>query len=152
MNNSTHSKWLIEVISALFILLFLYTSLNKIYDHKLFQFVLSKSPLVRDSASLVSYFIPIVEILVSIFLLIPRTRIIGLWSSLVLMSVFTAYIAYMIVSTPKLPCSCGGVLKQLSWNEHLLFNLCFVAFATTALYLTNPKMIVYTNRRSRKPA
>src|SRR5580765_4923295 len=152
MNNSMTSKWVVEIISVLFIILFFYSSLNKIYDHSRFQIVLSKSPLIGDSASLLSYFLPIVEILVSTFLLMPRTRIIGLWSSLILMSVFTVYIAYMIAFTPRLPCSCGGVLKQLSWKEHLLFNLCFVALAMTALYLTNQKIFLYTNRRSRKPA
>lgn len=152
MNNSRNNRWIVEVISALFILLFLYTSLNKLFTQRLFQFVLSKSPLLGGWAEVLSYSVPIAEIIVSVLLLIHRTRQIGLYLSLILMSAFTIYIAYMIAFTPKLPCSCGGVLQYLSWKQHLLFNLCFVTLAMIALSMAKQQKAVYTNRRSRKPA
>jgi len=152
MDNSINTKWIVEISAALFILLFLYTSINKFYEHRVFQLVLSKSPLLGNSAEFISYFIPTAEIVIAFLLLLPRTRLIGLWSSLVLMIVFTVYIGYMLASAERLPCSCGGILKQLKWKDHLLFNLFFVALAATALYSEKRKIIVYTNRRSRKPA
>jgi len=35
----------------------------------------------------------------------------------------------------KLPCSCGGVIAKLSWNQHLLLNLGFVLLALGAIAL-----------------
>ena len=143
MNNSARNKWIIEIISALFIILFLYTSFNKIYEHGQFQLILGKSPLIGNWATVISYLLPAAEIGISVLLLIPRTRMIGLWSCLVMMFLFTAYVSYMIAFTPRLPCSCGGVLKQLNWKEHLLFNLFFLALAITAILVSHKRNCVH---------
>lgn len=143
MNNSARNKWITEIISALFIILFLYTSLNKIFEHGQFQLILSKSQLIGNWATMVSYLLPAAEIMISVLLLIPRTRMFGLWSSLAMMILFTAYISNMIVFTPRLPCSCGGVLKQLNWKEHLLFNLFFVTLAITGISISHKRNCVH---------
>jgi len=58
-----------------------------------------------------------------------------LYYAFVLMTVFTLYIAYMLLFTPKLPCSCGGVLQQMTWKQHLLFNIGFTLLAAYAIWL-----------------
>ena len=152
MKNRILSEWLIEIISALFILLFLYTALSKIYEHKSFQIILSKSPLIGNFSKVISYILPIAEIIVSLCLLMPMTRSKGLWGSLFLMCVFTIYIAYMIIYSPKLPCSCGGVLKKLNWTQHLLFNIFFTLLNIFALWLLRKnKIVIAINRNSRTP-
>src|SRR5688572_10043134 len=116
---SMRRKYIIEIISGLLIFLFVYTAISKLTDYTSFKSVLRRSPLIGDYAAVVALALPITEGLVSLLLFIPRTRLWGLYASLALMSVFTLYLAYMIVFTPNLPCSCGGVLKQMTWNQHL---------------------------------
>lgn len=120
-----------EIISSLLILLFIYTALSKLLDYASFKSVLSRSPLIAGQAAVVALALPITEIMVSLLLFVPRTRLWGFYGASVLMTVFTLYLAYMILFTPKLPCSCGGVLKQMTWNQHLVFNIFFLLLALT---------------------
>ena len=131
---------IIEIISSLLILLFVYTAINKLLDYTAFKNVLSKSPLIGGMAAIIALALPITEGLVSVLLFTPRTRLWGFYSSVALMSVFTLYLAYMINFTPKLPCSCGGVLKQMTWNQHLLFNIFFLALSVTGLVLERKRI------------
>jgi len=131
---------IIEIISSLLILLFVYTAVSKLIDYTSFERVLSKSPLIASKAGIVALALPITEALVSVLLFIPRTRLWGFYGSVTLMSVFTLYLGYMINFTPKLPCSCGGVLKQLNWNQHLIFNILFLALSVTGLVLERKRI------------
>jgi hypothetical protein len=80
--------------------------------------------------------IGILELAVASLLFFPRTRKAGLWSSLILMTLFTAYIGSILLHFfDKVPCSCGGIVKQLSWENHLYFNLFFVAISILGLWL-----------------
>lgn len=134
MNSHTKQK-IVEVIAALFIFLFTYTALAKFMALAKFQVTLTKLPLVSKMAPVVAVLIPVIETAVVILLLIPRFRKIGLWSSLALMTIFTMYIGYMVIYIPHLPCSCGGVIKYLSWRQHLAFNTFFTGLAALAIML-----------------
>lgn len=125
----------IDVTAALVILLFAYTGLSKLWDHRLFQLVLSKSPLLHAWATPISWTVPIIELATVVLLFFPSTKLIGLWSSLILMLAFTGYIAYMLVFSSKLPCSCGGVLKRLTWIQHLEFNVLFTLLTGISIWL-----------------
>jgi hypothetical protein len=138
---------LIEAISALLILLFVYTSTSKLYEHRSFRAVLSTSPLINEIASVVAWGVPVVLLGVALLLIIPGTRRIGLWGSFILMLLFTLYISYMLAFASKLPCSCGGVFKQLTWNQHLYFNLICMLIALCGLWL-NRKNTLAKNRIS----
>jgi putative oxidoreductase len=126
---------IVEIISALFILLFVYTAVSKLMEGTKFEHTLSKSPLIGNFSGLIAIALPITELLVALLLIIPTQRLRGLYASAALMVLFTLYLSYMIAFTPKLPCSCGGVLKQMSWNEHLVFNIIFTGLAFTAIWL-----------------
>ena len=77
------------------------------------------------------------EIATSVALMFEKTKRIGFYSSLILMSLFTIYISAILLHVfPKIPCSCGGVLRQLGWSQHLLFNLFFVALSVLGLMLS----------------
>lgn len=118
-----------EVTSALLILLFSYTGIMKLIDHDNFQGVLSQSDLLGKWAQILAWVIPVVELITVLLLFITRTKIIGLSICIVLMCVFTFYVFYMIVFMPHLPCNCGGVIKLMSWREHLVFNVFFTMIA-----------------------
>jgi hypothetical protein len=141
---------IVEIIASLFILLFVYTALSKLYDPERFKWALGKSPLLSDGASLIAWLLPAVELAVALMLFFPSTKQAGLYASLCLVSVFTLYIAYMVLVTPhsKLPCSCGGILQKMSWNQHLLFNLIFTSLASIAIILTkNSHRLSYIRKK-----
>ena len=57
------------------------------------------------------------------------------------MVMFTAYIVVITRFSEYVPCSCGGVLEKLSWDEHLVFNVGFVMLAAISI-LIYPKNIL----------
>jgi hypothetical protein len=129
-------KTIIEIIAALFILMFVYTAASKILDFRNFKWMLRDVPLIsKKFASFVAYGIVSVEILVSVLLFFPRTRKLGLWSSLFLMLIFTVYIGYLSIFVKGLPCTCGGVISSMTWKQHFYFNIIFTLLAALALVL-----------------
>lgn len=117
---------IIEIVSLLYILLFVYAAASKLLDFENFQVQLGQSPLISSFAGPVSYIVPLIEIGISIFLAIPRFRKIALYFGFSLMVMFSAYIFIMINYSPFVPCSCGGILEKMGWKTHLYFNLGYV--------------------------
>lgn len=147
-----YSTIIAETCSALLILLFVYTGVSKFMDVQRFRIVVSQSPLIGDHARIVSFILPIAELATAALLFFPVTRKWGLIASFSLMLLFTIYVGYMIAFTPHLPCSCGGVIKKLSWREHLVFNLFFTGIAAAGLWFDKKnKILVAISRSSRIP-
>jgi uncharacterized membrane protein len=125
----------VEIICGLFIILFIYTGLNKMTDHETFISQLKKSPFMQWGYEFVSYAIPVGELLLALGLIIKKTRMISLYGSFLLMAIFTGYIWIMLTYANDLPCSCGGILAAMSWNTHLIFNAVFTIMAMSAIIL-----------------
>jgi uncharacterized membrane protein YphA (DoxX/SURF4 family) len=125
----------IEIICFLFILLFVYAAGMKLRDVEEFVAQLSQSPLLMPFASWIAWFIPILELIVAGLLIIRRFRLIGLIASFTLMVMFTVYIIVIMNFATHVPCSCGGVLNDMGWGEHLVFNIAFVVLAVTGIIL-----------------
>jgi uncharacterized membrane protein YphA (DoxX/SURF4 family) len=126
---------IVETISILFIIFFLYTGISKLMDYSVTKEQIALSPLLAPIAGWIVIVLPIAEIIVSVILFIPRTRLKGLYASLILMTVFTGYVIYILSYNEHLPCTCGGVLQSLSWKQHLLFNSVFIVLALTGIVL-----------------
>ena len=135
---------MVEIVASLFVLLFVYTAVSKWLDFDSFKAVITQSPLI-GSLPVVAWLLPVIELLVAAILLYPCTRRTGLYAALILMIVFTGYISYMLLFSSHLPCSCGGVIKYLSWRTHLLFNTIWIVMAVIAIKLDVSKGV------SRKP-
>ena len=141
-----------DIISALFILLFVYTAATKLIEHESFRAVLEQSPLIGVKANILSWLIPMVELITATLLFIPSFRKWGFASSLILMLLFTCYITYMILFATNLPCSCGGVISRMTWPQHLMFNIFITALAAIALRVSfRNKRFIAINRNSRIP-
>lgn len=123
------------LISASLVLLFGYTAISKLLDLDRFRAVLSASPLIATGAGAWAPALPAAELLVTLLLIFPRTRLLGLFASFALLVLFTSYLGYMVLYTPHLPCSCGGVLQGLSWKEHIAFNCAFLALTFLGLWM-----------------
>lgn len=127
---------LLTAIYMLLITLFSYTAIAKLIDIKLFTIEMHNQPLPLWFTSLLVYLLPSIEILIVICLLFENHRFLALIISLILMLFFTAYtILILIHMFPRVPCSCGGVIKNLTWKQHLVFNLFFDGIIIWALIL-----------------
>lgn len=129
-----------ECISALLIMLFLYASLSKFLDFHTFIGEMNNQPLPNSWTPFLVWFIPCSEMLMCIALLFERTRLIGLYASLFFMSLFTIYSLFIVFNFfGRIPCSCGGVIKRLTWNQHIVLNLFFVALSISGIVLQRRK-------------
>lgn len=122
-------------VTYFFVLLFCYAGISKIHDFKNFQVQISASPLLKGFSQFIPYTIIIVEFLIAGLLCYRKTRTTGLIGSFVLMLIFTGYIAILLRTSKNLPCSCGGILEKMSWNQHLYFNIGCVILSIIALGL-----------------
>ncbi|SEA65326.1 MauE/DoxX family redox-associated membrane protein [Pedobacter hartonius] len=126
---------IINIIVTLFILLFIYAATSKVIDYKNTEIQLSKSPITAKYANILIWLIPCSEILIVALLSISRTKMLGLYASLTIMVVFTSYIYAILNFSDSIPCSCGGVLNSLSWEQHLTFNIAFISIAILGILL-----------------
>lgn len=126
---------IIEVTTVLNIILFLYTGIAKIMDYSVFKEQLAVSPILSWAAKPVALLLPWIEFALVIMLIIPRWRLKGLYASLILMTFFTTYIIVLFSISTAMPCSCGGIMEQLSWQQHLVFNGAFILLNIWAIKL-----------------
>jgi uncharacterized membrane protein YphA (DoxX/SURF4 family) len=126
---------IVEVISAVLVFLFIYAAVSKLLDFDKFKYQISQSPFITNISRFVVWAIPIGELLISVALVVRRTRSAGLYSAFFLMLLFTGYIFIMLRYSPYLPCSCGGVLSGMSWKQHFVFNLAFTGLSLSGIVL-----------------
>lgn len=129
---------ILQIISAIIAALFFYASFSKLMDyersivemrHQIFPIVI---------ANVLTWLIPAIEIVLTLSLLIHKTRKKALWASLILLTAFTLYIAVVMTGVlGRTPCSCGGILKKMSYGMHLIFNIFFVSLASLGLAVDN---------------
>jgi hypothetical protein len=129
---------LVQIISCLLILLFVYAASSKLLDYTKFSVELGKSPLLTAFAGYVAWSIPVIEIGIALLLTFKRSRLAGLYASFTIMILFTVYITYILLFSPYVPCSCGGVLQHLNWRTHLLFNIFFVLLSALGVMIYQP--------------
>lgn len=129
-------NFVIVFICYLYAFLFTYAAVSKLLEFDNFQAQLGQSPLLSAFVNIVSWVVPVTEILIAIAFFIPKYRVLALYSSFSLMVMFTVYIYIILNFSNYIPCSCGGILEKLNWSEHLIFNFMFVALSVIAILLT----------------
>lgn len=130
------TRTLTQCIAAVLILLFCYTAIAKLMDVEEFRRQLNNQEVPDWSKAALVWLIPGSEILVSLVLMIPSTRLFGFYGAAVLMTLFTGYMALVVFGYfERVPCSCGGVLKSMSFPAHLVFNLFFLTLSIGGIYM-----------------
>ncbi|WDF66111.1 MauE/DoxX family redox-associated membrane protein [Flavobacterium sp. KACC 22763] len=135
--NSNTKAAIFETTCLLYIFLLVYAAMNKALDFEKFKVEMGQSPLLSAFADWMSWLVLIIEFTIVFFLLFPKTRTKALYAGFCLMSMFTAYIFIMLNFSSFLPCSCGGILENMTWKQHFLFNVFFVLIGAWALWLHN---------------
>lgn len=127
----------IEILSALLILLWVYTALSKLSNVEEFRSQLANQVFPVEVTKILFYLIPISELIAATLLFYKNTWTLGFLFSSLLMICFTIYVSLILLGIfHRVPCSCGGVLKLLGWKSHLVFNLFFTAIATIGFIFT----------------
>lgn len=123
-----------------FIILFVYAAVSKLTDFENFQVQVAQSPLLSAFATFIAYTTVIGELIIALMLCFQKSRLLGLYLFLGFMTAFTVYIFLILNYSPFVPCSCGGVLEDLGWWEHLWFNG-VVCLVTVFIIITDSNTI-----------
>lgn len=136
MFNQKFTPSILTGIVFLLILLWVYTAASKLVDFSAFERELANQTFSRITAQILLWAIPTIELVAALLLLFGKTRFAGFILSSLLMLLFTGYIALVLAGYyDRVPCSCGGVLKQLGWQAHFWFNLFFLSISAVGVYL-----------------
>lgn len=117
----------------LLVVLFVYTAVTKLLVFSRFLYQLELFPWIGPYSIYVAWSVILTELGVVCLLLGPRRPRYGFLASLGLLSLFTLYLLIMIGTQPHLPCTCGGVIEQLTWPQHIFFNLFFIGVSILGL-------------------
>ena len=132
----------LQIITVLLIVLFMYTAVSKAIDHEEFRKQLANQEIPIWTVPTLQWLLPLSELLVVLLLLLPSTRLSGLYASAVLMLVFTGYMGLVVLNVfDRVPCSCGGVLKSMGFTTHFFFNLFFLILSLVAIKLQRKNRI-----------
>lgn len=136
LQSMTFTKYFSRVIAILMALVFLYAGVSKLFDLNKFNYQLAKSPLIPYGYSEnVGWTVILIE-LVIVYLVYKSNIKLSLFLSFTMMLFFTLYIGYLLYFSYYIPCSCGGILGNLSWTDHLIFNSVLTLLSGWA-YLSN---------------
>lgn len=128
---------IVFICTGLLILLFTYTGVFKLVSHFDFYQDLRNQPIFKRFAIFLSWAVPLLELLLVALLCSKRTMRTGFLLSYILMLAFTIYTAIILLGVlGKRPCSCGGIIRQMNWQEHFLFNLGFTIIALLGFWLS----------------
>ncbi|WP_108213063.1 MauE/DoxX family redox-associated membrane protein [Pontibacter mucosus] len=118
------------------ITLWVYAAVSKWQEPEVFAAQLLLQPLPEWLTVHLVWALPGIELVAATCLVVRRYLLAGLWLSLGLLLLFTGYVGLAVFGFwEALPCACGGVLSELSWREHLVFNLLFTVLAVYGLFL-----------------
>jgi small-conductance mechanosensitive channel len=127
---------IINTVYFLFIAMFTYAAVSKWLVFNVFISQINKQPFNDKLTPLLVWGIPTSEIIVSLMMMIDKTRELALKIATAMMILFTGYIILIELNLfGKIPCACGGAISELSWTQHLFFNLFFVFAGLLAIFL-----------------
>jgi len=134
MKKETILKFICGSIAALFF----YAAFSKLMDYDKSVGEMRNQIFSAAIANILTWLIPTMEIILTFLLIFSNTRKIALWGSLLLLSAFTLYIGVVMTGVfGRIPCSCGGILKNMGYGIHIFFNLFFVAISILGITLTD---------------
>lgn len=145
-------KIAIEILSFLFILLFVYAAFHKLIDYQKFRVQIGQSPLLTGFGDVIPWMVIALELIIAVMLMSTRVRLIAFFAAFSLMTMFTTYIVAILSFSPYVPCSCGGVLERLGWTEHLIFNGVFVLLGLAGILLQAKEEIYESQAMQNQPA
>ena len=78
---SRAKEWIIEIVSALFVVRFIYAAATKLMDYDKFMLQIGQSPVLTAFAGVVVWRVPAIEVVIAMLLMTKRLRLAGLYAS-----------------------------------------------------------------------
>jgi hypothetical protein len=129
-------KSIILSIKLIFLILFLYTGISKFIGYKEFIAQIKQSPILNPlNGWIIIWIVPTAEIIVAIMLIRRKWQLQALFSSFLLMLLFTIYLILLNNFSYYIPCSCGGWLESLPPDIHIALNSLLMIIAITGIFL-----------------
>lgn len=125
-----------RVLSSLLILIWIYTSFEKLLRFEQSRKAFHNQTFPVELAEVLTYTVPISELLIALLLLFSVTRWWGYLGSILLLTVFLTYVGLIWVGAfPRVPCNCAGIIESLGWAEHFVLNLGLIGVSVWGLRL-----------------
>jgi len=126
----------IVVITGLLIILWAYAAFSKLLNFHRFKQAMLTQVFPRWVGKILIYILPLIELGFIILLLIPKTRLLGMYASLFLMASFTIYVGGVVFQFyERYPCACGGLFVRMGWYKHFKLNVLLTLIALTGVVL-----------------
>jgi len=126
----------IILITGLLVILWAYASFSKLFDLHQFQHAMMTQVFPKWVGRIFVYVVPLAEIAMIVLLLIPSTRLTGMYASLFTMVAFTLYVGGAVFRIyERTPCACGGLFNRLGWYKHFKLNIMLTIIALTGVIL-----------------
>lgn len=129
------------VLSVIFVdfSIYFFSGVDKLLNFEKFVIQFARSPFAPSVfLTEFSVFIITIEILLCLMLFVEKLNKLALFGFFLLSSLFTVYIFLMLIYSPHLPCSCGGIVEFLSWEQHLYLNI-FLTISSFLAFLNIKK-------------
>lgn len=146
-------KQLLDLISLLLIILWSYAAVSKLSNMEKSRMEMLNQVFPAWMAEVLVWLVPLVELALAGLLLFRRTRGRALLGSFLLLIAFSAYVGLLMTGIfGRVPCSCGGILRAMPYEAHLVFNLCYTGIAALGHHLHRNDVSFQTNNPQRKEA
>jgi hypothetical protein len=130
--------------SYLLVILWTYAAVSKLFDFQRYKWVMQHQLFSRELSLLLVWLIPASELLAVLLLMIRPFKIYGLILSEILLLAFTGYVGGITMHLfERVPCACGGIISNASWQFHFLLNISF-------LTLTSISLLIHFKERRKK--
>lgn len=115
---------ILDISKYFYPILFFYSALSKLLAFDVFVLQLGQSPLIPSSlVPTIGFSLIIGEFIIFSLFLFERTISYGLVLGTSLMFLFTVYLITLVSFFTNIPCSCGGILGNMSYTIHIIFNI-----------------------------
>jgi len=129
--------WL-KIISGLIASMFFYTVFVKFRNYEQANWDMRNQVFPNGIADILTWLVPSIEAVLVLLLVFKPTRLWGFKASLGLLTAFTLYISIALTNIfGRVPCNCGGIIGELSYGWHILFNLIFMLLAFLGICIEN---------------
>ena len=110
-------------ISLFFVLLRSYAAISKIIVFRNFRSQLGQSPGLEAYPGLVASGLIFLQLLAIGMICYRSYRLLGLWMTFGIVTVFTGYNGFILMGSNNLPCTCIGLSEKMTWNGNLNINM-----------------------------
>jgi putative oxidoreductase len=139
-----------SICAAIVAIMLFYAAISKLADYQLSKEQMLNQVFPDWIALHLTWLVPVVELCIATALIYKNSIVYGLYAALILLTAFSIYISLSMTGLlGRIPCSCGGILKHMSYSTHLCFNVCFMLLALVGIKPNNLITKLFSNYKQK---